>query len=314
MFDISLPLAGQTVWAPGVALLGALIGFLTGLFGVGGGFLLTPALRIFFGVPYTVAVGSGLLQIFLVGGVAAYKHWRLRHVDMKLGLTMAGGALLGTELGKQIIFVLGRRSAQVVLFGHAHAVIDLTMGVLFLFLLVGVAVSMTWSGNAAPSGEQEVSTRIANRIHALRFGPVTSFPRSGIDALSLWPPLGMSLGVGVLTGLMGVGGGFVMFPLLVYALGVPTVVAVGTSAFQIVVAAGYGTLRHFQAGHVELRLVALLILGSALSVNFGVAAARTFGGPRIRKYFVYVLAAAVVMILGDLLWSLYHGPRGARLP
>lgn len=309
MFDVFLPLAERSVWMPGIVALGALIGFLTGLFGVGGGFLLTPALRIFFGIPYTIAVGSGLLQIFLVGALAAYKHWRVRNVDIKLGLVMAAGALLGTELGKQIIMVLGHVDAQFVLFGHAHAAIDLTMSVLFLLLLVSVAVSMTWSGSAAPSGELEVSTRIANRLQALRFGPLLSFPRSGIEALSLWPPLGISLGVGVLTGLMGVGGGFVMFPLLVYVLGVPTVMAVGTSAFQIVVAAGYGTMRHFQAGNVEVRLVAMLLVGSAVSVHFGVVAARAFGGPRIRKYFVFVLAAAALMILADFLWSLVYGPR-----
>jgi uncharacterized membrane protein YfcA len=124
--------------------------------------------------------------------------------------------------------------------------------------------------------------------------------KTGITSLSLWIPLLLSFLVGILTGLMGVGGGVIAFPLLVYVLGVPTVIAVGTSAFQILFSTGYGVFHHAGLGHVELILVGLLLAGSLVGVQLGVYATKFLGGRKIRRYFAYVIGLGVLVILGDL--------------
>jgi len=302
MLTIELPVAGVEVWVPGIILMGVLIGVLTGLFGVGGGFLLTPCLRIFFCISYPVAVGTTLLQIFITGSISAAKHWRAQNVDFRLGSIMAAGAVCGAEIGKSLMDVLVRDTGTIIIFGREHVVLDLVMNVLFLLVMVVVAVSILREtvGNRSAASE-EVSTSLSRALHRISIPPVLSFAHSGIPALSLWVPLFISLFVGVMTGLMGVGGGFVMLPLLIYVLGVPTTVAVGTSAFQIIFASGYGAFVYYRASHVELLLALLLVLGSVVSVHFGVLLSQKLGGRNIRRYFVVVIGLGVVMILYSLI-------------
>jgi uncharacterized membrane protein YfcA len=296
MFDLSMVIDGINLWWPGLILLGLMIGFLTGMFGVGGGFLLTPFLNIFFGIPYPIAVGSGLAQIFVTGATSAWKHWRNRNVDPLLGLIMAGGALGGTEIGVRLLKLLSL-GGSCVINGRSLVLEDVLMSSLFLVLMVLVAVHIF--RESAGNDAEEVDSTIAGRFQKYRIRPVMEFPRSGITSLSLWIPLFLSFLVGILTGFMGVGGGFIAFPLLVYVLGVPTVIAVGTSAFQILFSTGYGALRHAGQGHVELLLVGLLLVGSFVGVQFGVYATKFCGGHKIRRYFAYVIGLGILVILGD---------------
>jgi len=309
---IELPMSGITVWWPGILLRGLGIGFLTGLFGVGGGFILTPALRILFGIPYPVAVGTSLLQIFVTGSLSAYKHWRFGHVDIKLGLLMASGALCGTAIGKRIMAWLECSAGTIMIHGTSYHLIDLVMNVLFLVLLTVVGITMLCEVSRKGNVERcdDVKTGLTCFLHNLRIPPVLPFQRSGIGDMSIWVPLIMGLFVGIMTGLLGVGGGFVMFPLLVYVIGVPTTMAVGTSAFQIVFASGYGSLIYYRAGRVELLLVALLVGGSFFGVQSGVAMARKLGGHALRKYFVLVIGAGILMIVYSLVRSVVFGQGG----
>jgi uncharacterized membrane protein YfcA len=297
MFDLSMVVDGINLWWPGLILLGLMIGFLTGMFGVGGGFLLTPFLNIFFGIPYPIAVGSGLAQIFVTGATSAWKHWRNRNVDPLLGMIMAGGALGGTEIGVRLLKLLSL-GGSCVINGRSLVLEDVLMSSLFLVLMVLVAVHIF--RESAGNDAEEVDSTIARRFQKYRIRPVMAFPRSGITSLSLWIPLFLSFLVGILTGFMGVGGGFIAFPLLVYVLGVPTVIAVGTSAFQILFSTGYGALRHAGLGHVELILVGLLLAGSLVGVQLGVYATKFLGGRKIRRYFAYVIGLGILVILGDL--------------
>lgn len=298
MFQFNLPLSGTEVWWPGMVFLGAGIGFLTGMFGAGGGFLLTPLLKIVFGVPYPIAVGSGLLQIFITGSFSAWKHWRNKNVDLLMGTIMAGGALVGTELGVRLLKLIGA-GGTIAINSRPFTVSDLIMNGLFLILMTAVAVSI-WRETSNLAAGDEVASALVQNIHSFKLPPELAFPRSDIAAMSLWIPLFLSVLVGILTGLLGVGGGFVNFPLLVYVLGVPTSVAVGTSAFQIVFATGYGAFRHASQGHVELILVGLLLCGSLVGVQLGVYTARFFGGRKIRKYFAWVIGLGIAVICWDL--------------
>ncbi len=303
MFQLNLPLSGTEIWWPGLALLGAGIGFLTGMFGAGGGFLLTPLLKIVFGIPYPIAVGSGLLQIFITGSFSAWKHWRNKNVDLLMGTIMAGGALVGTEIGVRLLKLIGT-GGTITINSRPFTELDLIMSGLFLILMTAVAVSI-WRETSNSAAGDEVASAVAKNLAGFQLPPKLAFPLSRIAAMSLWIPLSLSLLVGILTGLLGVGGGFVNFPLLVYVLGVPTSVAVGTSAFQIVFATGYGALRHAGQGHVELILVGLLLCGSLIGVQLGVYASRFFGGRKIRKYFTWVIGLGIAVICWDLISKIW---------
>ncbi len=308
MFETVLPLAdNMPVFIPGIVLLGVFVGFLTGLFGVGGGFLLTPSLNIIFGIPYPIAVGSDLLQIFCTGTVSAYKHWKRNNVDLRLAALLAGAAVMGAEAGKRLMLLLkeggGETGLTITLFSQEHSLLKLTLDILFLVLLGGVMLTIL---NEKPNTETgETETNISKWLHGLRLSPIISLPASGLSALTCWAPISIGFLVGIVTGLMGVGGGFIMFPVLVYVIGVPTSIAVGTSAFQILFASGYGAFAHFSAGHVELKLVAMLLAGSMVGVQIGVYASGRIGNKNIRKYFSFVIGLAILMILYSLIKNLF---------
>jgi uncharacterized membrane protein YfcA len=303
MFTLTLPLSGVDVWIPGIVMLGIVIGFLIGLFGVGGGFLLTPLLKVVFGIPYPVAVGSSLLQIFINSSIATVRHWRNQNVDFKLGLLLAAGALAGTEIGVRIMTRL-QRSAPVLINSRPFSPQDLVLNILFLVLLSTVAIFIlieTTRGTAT----QEVSTAMSRWLRTVRLRPTLFFPHSGIASYSIWIPILLAVFVGVLTGLMGVGGGFVNFPLLIYVIGVPTHIAVGTSVFQILLASGYGATRHIFLGNVEIILVGLLFAGSFAGVQLGVKVSQILGGRSIRRYFALVVAQAVALVIWDLIRQIF---------
>jgi uncharacterized membrane protein YfcA len=303
MFFLNLPLAGVDVWIPGIVLMGILIGFLIGLFGVGGGFLLTPLLKVVFGIPYPVAVGSSLLQIFINSTIATFRHWRNGKVDFKLGLILAAGALAGTEIGVRILNRL-KQSAPIIINERPFLAVDLVLNILFLVLLSSVAVFIFFETTRG-TPTQEVSTALSRWLRTIRLQPTLYFPRSGIASYSIWIPIFLALLVGVLTGLMGVGGGFVNFPLLIYVIGVPTHIAVGTSVFQVLLASGYGAARHVLLGNVEIYLVLILFAGSFAGVQLGVKVSQKLGGRSIRRFFSLVVAQGVLLVVWDLIRQIF---------
>jgi len=303
MLNIVLPISGTEVWIPGIALFGVVVGFLIGLFGVGGGFLLTPALKVIFGIPYPIAVGSSLAQIFINSSIAAFRHWRAGNVDLKLGIVLAAGAVVGTEAGVGILALL-KRSATITISGLSVSLVDLVLNLLFLVLLSTVAIFILLE-TARSSGTQEVDTKVSIWLRMIRLRPLIGFPRSGIVSYSLWIPLLLSVLIGILIGLMGVGGGFVNFPLLIYVIGVPTHIAVGTGVFQVLLASGYGASRHVFLGNVEIVLVALLFVGSFVGIQLGVKTSQALGGRSIRRYFALVVSLGVALVLWDLIHQFF---------
>jgi uncharacterized membrane protein YfcA len=301
VLSITLPWAGMEVWLPEIVLIGLAVGFLSGLFGVGGGFLLTPVLKIVLGIPYPVAVGSSLVQISLNSAISSWTHSRNRNVDFKLGVLLGAGALAGADLGVRLHSAL-KRGDPLLIFGRSVSPMDLVLNLLFLVLLAAVGVFILLETGRPASGE-ETDTAASRALRRLRLPPSASFPRSGLERYSLWAPLGLALLVGVLTGVMGVGGGFISFPLLLYVVGVPTHIAIGTSAFQILLASAYGAVRHGLAGNLDLVLVALLVPGSFAGVFLGVRASQLLVGRSIRRYFALVAFVGVALVL----WDLAHG-------
>lgn len=296
MFQVYFPMADTMVWWPGLMALGIAVGILTGLFGAGGGFLLTPALRILFGIPYPVAVGSGLLQIFFTAAFSAAKQWQSGNVVLRIGLLMAAGSLGGTELGVQLLKQID--SGQMIrVAGQPILLLDLVLNGLFFVLMAGLALFILRESAKAGGGNDACAAAIA--AGKLNLPPFIFVEAGDIGRMSVWKPLALSLLVGILTGLLGVGGGFVNFPLLIYVIGLPTALAAGTSSFQILFASGYGALRHAGQSHVEIVLVFWLLTGSLLGVQIGRRLLSAWSGRVVRRQFAYVLLLTLTMIVYD---------------
>lgn len=282
---------------------GAAVGFLSGLFGVGGGFLLTPMLNIAFGVPYNVAAGSSLAQILGTSVSATAKHHGLGNVDIKLGACMLAGGWVGVEGGARVVELL-KRAEPIVAAGRELPPLDLFVSIAFLLLLSTVGTVTFRESRGARKREPRggiVETPIASRIQSIRIPPTMSLTKSGIESISLWILVGIGLVTGFVSGLMGVGGGFILMPTLIYVLGVRTRVAIGTDLFQVTFLATYGTLTHTLKGNVDLALVVLLLVGGIFGAQFGASLTGKVRPAKIRYWFSFIIYGAAVAVLVKLL-------------
>jgi uncharacterized membrane protein YfcA len=293
--QIYLPIAELSVNVFLILGLGGAIGFLSGLFGVGGGFLMTPIL-IFIGIPAPVAVGTEANQIVAssVSGVLA--HWRRGNVDFKMGAVLLLGGLLGSSFGVWLFSAL-RQIGQ----------IDLTIRlcyVTFLGIIGGLMFveslrAMTRRrGAAAARGKMHKHTWIHGLPLKMRF-------RRSKLYISALLPIGVGFLVGMLSALMGVGGGFIMVPAMIYLLGMPTAVVIGTSLFQIIfVTANVTFLQAYANQTVDVMLAVILLAAAVIGAQFGARAGATLRGEQLR----ILLALMVLAVCGKLLYDLTVTP------
>jgi uncharacterized membrane protein YfcA len=281
---------------------GLLIGILFGFFGMGGSFLVTPALLVM-GYPSRVAVGSGLAFVFGTSIIATLKHRDLGQVDYKLGVLMIAGTTAGIEVGKEIVLYLEA-------LGMAGSIISVT----YVFLLGGIGVFVTHEslkdngdgGIDHDADDAEVDAEdipdIAKTIQCYRVPPMMEL-RGGVK-VSLWMILGVAFATGLLSGLLGVGGGFIRMPALFYLIGVPVPIAVGTDLFEIVFSGGIGSFIYAMEGGVDLAIVLPLLAGSAFGARIGSAATSIVDEGEIKVYFGLMLlggsAAVAVRELGNV--------------
>jgi uncharacterized protein len=305
---------GMSVFTALVAFagLGLLVGFMAGLFGVGGGFLLTPMLNIVFGIPYNIAVGSDLAQMLGMSTAATMRHGRIGNIDYKLGFLMIVGTASGVEVGATVLEVL--KKAGDVTINHARIpVMTLVMSLIYMALLLWIGTMVLRESRkalaAVRAGGEDVieKTWLVERLSGLRLWPMISLPRSGIAAISLWVILGVGFATGVLAGLLGVGGGFIRMPALIYIIGCPTAVAVGTDLFEIMFSSAYGAFTHGMKGNVNLVVVLGLLVGSTIGSQIGATLTRRLGGPRLRLAFSVIAYVAVVMVAVKLVVKIAHG-------
>ena len=276
--------------------LGLGVGFLSGLLGVGGGFLMTPIL-IFLGIPPAVAVSTQANQIMASSISGALAHWRRRSLDVKMGAVLIAGGVVGSVLGVQLFGYLQR-------LGQIDLVISLCyvvfLGVIGSLMLIesANAIRRRMSGAAAPRRRR----RKRRLIDALPFK--TRFPVSGLY-MSVIPPLVIGFLVGVLAALMGVGGDFVMVPAMIYILRMPTSVVIGTSLFQILFVTALTTFLHAaQNQTVDIVLAAILIVGGVIGAQLGVRAGAKLPAEELRA----ALALLVVAVCLKLAWDLTAAP------
>ncbi len=298
--SLYLPLAGNSINILLLFGLGGAVGFLSGVFGVGGGFLMTPLL-IMVGIPPTVAAASDSNQIVAASTSGAYAHYRLGNVDFKMGLYLLIGGVFGGTLGVQLIKVL--RSM-----GNADFVIKITyvvmLGVIggYMFMESLQALRKKPALEARRPAEPAKVSRYNHFIQSLPYQ--TRFDKSGVT-LSPLLPLILGTFVGILAAIMGVGGGFIMVPVMVYMLRMPMHVVVGTSLFQILFTCIDVTIMQSISNFtVDLVLALILLLGSTLGAQFGVRLSRRLKADQLK----ILLASIVLLVMVQMLASLIIPP------
>jgi uncharacterized protein len=288
---IYLPIAELSVDVALILALGGGVGMLSGLFGAGGGFLLTPLL-IFIGIPPAVAVGSGAAQIVAssVSGVLA--HARRGNVDFRMGLVLLAGGFVGSTVGVQL-FTFLRSVGQV----------DLVVALSYVFILGIVGALMLQESLRALARRRRTGIATRGKLHQHNFLhglPLKMrFPKSKLYISSLLP-LSVGLLVGLLAALMGVGGGFIMVPAMIYVLGMPTSAVVGTSLFQIIFVTGNVTfLQAYQNQTVDVVLALLLVAGGVIGAQIGARVGAKLRGEQLRGLMaLMVLAVALELAFG----------------
>jgi uncharacterized protein len=295
-WSIYLPIAGSSVNILILLGLGGAVGFLSGLFGVGGGFLMTPLL-IMVGIPPTVAAASDSNQIVAASASATYAHYRMGNVDFKMGILLLVGGVVGGTLGVELIKVL--RSM-----GNADFVIKITyvvmLGVVGFYMFLESLQNLR---KATVEVEEAKPTKPSLYLRLIRGLPYQmKFAKSGV---TLSPVLPLILGtfVGILAAIMGVGGGFIMVPIMVYMLRMPMHVVVGTSLFQILFTCVDVTIMQSVTNHtVDLVLAILLLIGSTLGAQFGARLSRRLKGDQLKILLAsLVLVVMIQMFLGLIL-------------
>jgi uncharacterized membrane protein YfcA len=290
--DIYLPIAGLSVNALFIVALGFLVGLLSGMFGVGGGFLTTPLL-IFYGIPPTVAVASATTQITGASVSGVHAHWRRGGVDLRMGGVMIAGGLMGSLIGAGL-FRLLQSSGQ----------IDLIIGFLYVLLLGSIGglmlrdatVALGWVKLPETAGPPRHNKWVASLPGRWRFYA------SGIY-ISPLAPLALGFVAGILTVLLGVGGGFILIPAMIYLLGMAPRVVIGTSLVMILAVSAATTLVHAMTTQsVDIVLAGLLLIGGVVGAQYGARLTTRLKPDMLRLALaVIILAVALRMALG-LAW------------
>lgn len=294
--QIYLPIAELPINVLVILAMGAAVGFLSGMFGVGGGFLMTPLL-IFLGIPPAVAVGTQSTQVVASSVTGALAHWQRGSIDFKMGGVLLAGGVLGSLSGI-FIFRLLTRLGQ----------IDLAISLIYVVFLTIIGTLMMTESlramRAAARGTPLPASRGGQHswMHGLPFK--VRFRRSKLY-ISVIPPILVGYFVGMLSAIMGVGGGFIMVPAMIYLLRMPTSVVIGTSLFQIVfVTALTGVMHSVENQAVDMMLGLLLVIGGVVGAQYGVRAAMRLKGEHLRA-----LLALIVLLMGLRLgWDLVTTP------
>ena len=287
--EIYLPVAGVQISSYLLFGLGGVIGFLSGLFGVGGGFLTTPLLMTI-GVPSAVAVASGTNQIVGVSVSGTIRHSRAGNVDSKLGLIMLTGGLIGGAFGTDVVKVLRQLGNY-----------DVILGLTYVVMLSGVGIFMfRESFNAMREKKSQPKAhrlmKMINKLPGKIFFPVSNTNCSFISLFAL------GFFIGFLTALMGVGGGFIMVPVMIYLLGIPTHIAIGTSLFTVIFTAANVTLAQAIINKtIDILLVLILLISSAVGAQLGARLSHLLKGEQLRLLFSIIVFGVMAKMFYDLL-------------
>jgi uncharacterized membrane protein YfcA len=288
IFNVYMPIAEMQFNALILVAIGFSVGVLGGFFGVGGAWVVTPALNIF-GFPMAYAIGTDLAHIFGKSIVATAKHRKMGNVDMKLGLLSIAGSVIGVEIGAQNVMWLTRKGLAGPVVRYVYMVLLFGLGFYMLYDYLTkdkrAAAQAVKAAAAARAGVMPPARKAWN------LPPMIHFPASGIT-ISFWTVTLVFLFTGWLSGFLGVGGGFIRMPALIYLIGCPTAIAVGTDLFSVVFSGAYGCFTYGIKGRVEIVAAILMLVGAAIGAQIGVTAVKYVRGYGIRLLFAIMILLA----------------------
>jgi hypothetical protein len=292
LFPIYLPVAGMAIDGLMLLAMGLSVGILSGMFGIGGGFVITPLL-IFLGVPPIVAVGTGVSQVVAVSVSGAVTQWYSKNVDFQMGLLLLAGGLAGATSGialQRLLKALGQ--------------LDVFISLSYV-LVLGVIGTLMFIESAATlrkyKKQPHISARRGGQHTWIQGLPLKMRFRTSKLYVSAIPPVVIGLFVGWLTALIGVGGGFVIVPALIYLMRVPTRVAIGTSIFQVIFVAAYSTVLHASENYsVDLLLALPLMIGGVVGAQYGARIGQLLNAEQLRILLALLVLAVCVRMAVDL--------------
>ncbi len=309
IFNIYLPVAGIHFNILLLLLIGFCVGVLGGFFGVGGGWMITPALNIF-GFHMAFAIGTPLASIFGQCIGAVRKHNRMGNIDWKLGFISIGTSVIGLEIGSRSILALEKAGdvGTIVRWCYFFLLSCLGIYMLYDYFVVHPKQLKLMEEGKLTNGNISTRSKISERLHHIKIPPMISLPASDIEAVSLWVILFIFLITGFLSGFMGVGGGFIIIPVLVYLIGLPTTIAVGTSLVTVLFAAGYGAFTYALKGRVELLAALIMLIGSSTGAQIGATAVKYIKGYGIRLLFAIMIVLASFSVATEQIYKMTLTP------
>lgn len=293
--NLSLVVSGHAVWLPAAVVLGVGVGVIAGMFGVGGGFLLVPLMHVLLGVPVPAAVGVGLC-VTIANAFGAYLRYReMGHAESRFDIMLIGGSLLGVDAGRRILETL-ENTGSFTIGGRELGVLPAAVTGLYTALFVSI-VYLLWT---KPSPRDDESSE-AGPLARLTVPPLADLPVAGLSGVS-GPVIGyIGFFNGVLAGLIGIGGGICLIPIMLYGFGFSIQKTAGTGIIVVLVVAIVGTVGHAAIGNVHLGLAATMMVGSALAAQIGASLTKTLPAAILRKS----LAIVMIVTLGMLIYKLF---------
>ena len=292
-----MPVSGIQVFWPGLVILGFGVGMIGGFFGMGGGWMVTPGLNIL-GFPMAFAIGTDIVQMTGPALISTRRHTRFGNVDYKLGAIMVTGTVAGFECGARIVMWLER-------LGHVDTYVR--CGYVVLLALVSwlifadLAKKRRKDREAHASGQKldALATGIEwhKTLHKIRLWPMVTFPRAGIRC-SAWLPISVAFTTGLLAGVLGIGGGLIRMPALIYLIGCPTHIAIGTDLFEVTISGLYGAASYSYKGRTELLAAVIMLAGASVGAQIGSVATKYAKGYGIRFFFgISVIGCALSIVM-----------------
>lgn len=292
-----MPIAGVEIFWPGMVLIGFSVGVIGGFFGMGGAWMVTPGLNIL-GFPMAFAIGTDIAHIAGKSMISTIRHSKFGNVDYKLGFVMLVGTFLGIEVGAQLVMYLERIGVVGSVVRWVYVCFLLIIAYM-VFYDYAKAVSKKKKGVAEGEKGTEGITWYKT-LHKIKIPPMMHFKMAGIYC-SAWLPIIVSFMTGVLAGFLGIGGGLLRMPALVYFIGCPTHIAVGTDLFEVMISGLYGAFTFTMKGRIELVAVFVMLSGAAIGAQIGTVATKYSKGYGIRLAFgTAVLCCMISIILKQL--------------
>jgi hypothetical protein len=275
----------------GAATIALFVGLLTGIFGVGGGFLISPALMMI-GVSGPVAIGTGVAAILINSTFAIFKRRGTATIDAKLALTMSAGSIVGVAIGFTLLETL-KTLPPLTILGKEHIAAQYILLCIFLLLLIFLAVFLKLESRGHDINPDASHIGLFAKI---RLAPFAHFDSLDIPRLSIIPVITLGLIIGIATGLLGIGGGVLLLPALIYLIGQKTSKAAGTSLLLVSISSLIAVALNFKGGNISIKLWAVMVTSGLIGTNIGTHIGLNTKDNKLKKYFAYVVLTAVIII------------------